>query len=54
MTAGRELLKGPKPSRDLIDLLLVRPLEFLVKAAAAAIIGDLAGQALDALLKMMM
>ena len=54
MTAGRELLKGPKASRDLIDLLLVRPLKFLVKAGASAVIGGLAGQALDALLKLMM
>lgn len=52
--AGREILKGPKPSRDLIKLLLVKPLEFLMKAAAGAIIGDLAGQALDALLKIIM
>jgi hypothetical protein len=54
MTAGRELLKGPKPSRDLIDLLLVRPLKWLAEKAAGAIIGTYAGLALDALLKMIM
>ncbi|MGA8955957.1 MAG: hypothetical protein WB503_11265, partial [Pseudolabrys sp.] len=54
ITAGRALLEGPNPSRDLIDLLLVRPLKYLAEKAAGAIIGTLAGQALVALLKMMM
>jgi len=54
ITAGRALLEGPNPSRDLIDLLLVRPLKYLAEKAAGAIIGTLAGQALEALLKMMM
>ena len=54
MTAGRELLRGPKPSRDLIELLLVRPLKWLAEKAALAIVGTLAGEALDLLLKMIM
>ena len=54
ITAGRALLEGTNPSRDLIDLLLVRPLKYLAEKAAGAIIGTLAGQALVALLKMMM
>ena len=54
ITAGRALLEGSNPSRDLIDLLLVRPLKYLAEKAARAIIGTLAGQALEALLKMMM
>jgi len=53
MTAGREILKGPNPSRDLIDLLLVRPLKYLAEKAAGAIIGILAGEALELLLKML-
>jgi hypothetical protein len=52
MMAGRDLLKGPQPSRDLIDLLLVRPLKWLAEKAAGAAIGKLAGLALEALLKM--
>jgi hypothetical protein len=54
MTAGRELLEGPKPSRDLIDLLLVRPLKWLEdKAGGAAIWRALAVEALRLLSKMM-
>jgi len=54
ITAGRELLKGPKANRDLIQLLLVKPLEYLTKTAASAIIGKLAGEALHALLTMIL
>ena len=54
MTAGRELLEGPKPSRDLIDLLLVRPLRWLADKAGGAAIGALAVEALHLLSKMMM
>jgi hypothetical protein len=52
--AGRELLKGPKPNRDLIQLLLIKPLEFLATTATGSVISKLAGRALDALLKMIM
>ena len=52
MTAGRELLEGPKPSRDLIDLLLVRPLKWLADKAGGAAIGALAVEALHLLSKM--
>jgi hypothetical protein len=54
MAAGREILKGPQPSRDLIQLLLVRPLEIILKVAATSIIGKIAGEALDLLLKMIL
>jgi hypothetical protein len=54
ITAGREILKGPKPIRELVDLLLLRPLKYLAEKAAGAIIGTLAGQALELLLKMIM
>jgi hypothetical protein len=53
LAAGRELLKGPKPNRDLIDLLLVRPLKYLAEKAAGAIIGILAGEALQLLMQML-
>jgi hypothetical protein len=54
ITAGRELLKGPKPSRDLVNHLLVAPLKFLAKVAAGAVIGTLAGEALKWLMKMLL
>jgi hypothetical protein len=53
LRAGRELLNGPKPQRDLTDLLLVKPLKWLLEKSGSAIIGKLAGAALDWLLKMM-
>jgi hypothetical protein len=53
ITAGRELLKAPKPNRELIQVLLVNSLEFLMKTAAGAIIGNLAGQALHWLMQML-
>jgi hypothetical protein len=36
LEAGRTLLVAPKPSRDLVDLLLVRPLKYLATAAVGA------------------
>jgi hypothetical protein len=54
ITAGRDLLKGAKPNRDLIEHLLIRPLKWLAEKAAGAILGTIAGEALDLLLKMIM
>jgi hypothetical protein len=53
LSAGRGLLAGPKPQRGLIDLLLVSPLKWLIEKSGSAIIGKLAGDALDWLLKML-
>ena len=53
ITAGRTILTGPKPGRDLIELLIVRPLKWLMEKAGSATISTLAGKALEWLLKMM-
>jgi hypothetical protein len=53
IAAGREALKAPKVNRDLIKLLLIGPLTFLAKTVASSIIGTLAGQALELLMKML-
>ncbi len=54
MKAGREILNAPKPPRGLIELLLVKPLKYLMEKAGSEFISKLAGAALDWLLKMMM
>lgn len=54
MTAGRAILSGPKPDRNLVQLLLVLPLKWIALVAVGGIIGDHASQALDALLKLLM
>jgi hypothetical protein len=53
INAGMTILKSPKPTRGLIDLLLVRPLKYIAEKAAGATIGGLAGAALTVLLRMM-
>ena len=50
--AGREIIVGPKPQRDLIDLLIIEPLKWLVEKSRSAIIVKLAQDALAWLLKM--
>ena len=50
--AGLTILKSPKPDPKLIDLLLKRPLTYVVDKAAGTIISTLAATALMALLKM--
>ena len=52
LLAGREIIGAPKPQRDLIDLLLVKPLKWLAEKSGSAIIGKLAGDALAWLLRM--
>ena len=51
--AGREIIGAPKPQRDLIDLLLVRPLKWLIEKSGSAMVGKLAGDALEWLIKML-
>jgi len=53
MTAGTELLSAPKVDRNLIDLLLVKPLRWLIEKAGAAVVGKLASDVLDTLLRLM-
>ena len=53
LRAGSEIITGPKPQRGLIDLLLVRPLKWLVDKSGSAIIQKLALDALEWLLKML-
>ena len=53
LRAGRELLHAPKPQRDLIDLLLVKPLKWVAEKSGSAIIGKLAKDALEWLLRML-
>ena len=51
--AGREIIGAPKPQRDLIDLLLVRPLKWLIENSGSAMVSKLAGDALVRLIKML-
>ena len=51
--AGREIIGAPKPQRDLIDLLLVRPLIWLIENSGSAMVSKLAGDALVWLIKML-
>jgi hypothetical protein len=52
LRAGREIISGPKPQRDLLDLLLVKPLKWLAEKSGTAIVSKLAADALGWLLKM--
>ena len=54
LKAGRELAAAPKPPRDLIDVSLVRPLKWLADKSGSAMIGKLARDALEWLLKMIL
>jgi len=51
--AGREIIGAPKPQRDLIDLLLVRPLKWLIEKSGSAMVSKLASDALGWLIKML-
>jgi hypothetical protein len=51
--AGREIIGAPKPQRDLVDLLLVRPLKWLIEKSGSAMVSKLAGDALGWLIKML-
>jgi hypothetical protein len=53
LKAGREIITGPKPQRDLVDLLLVKPLKWLAKKSGSAIVSKLAADALTWLLKIL-
>jgi hypothetical protein len=53
LRAGGEIITAPKPQHDLINLLLVKPLKWLVDKSGSAIIAKLAGDALQWLLKML-
>jgi hypothetical protein len=46
MQAGRTILESPRPDPNLIKALLISPLQFIMGAAAAGVIGDYAIQAL--------
>jgi hypothetical protein len=47
--AGMTILKSPKPDRRVIEVWLLRPLRYIVEKAAGAVIGKLAGYALEML-----
>ena len=51
--AGRAIIGAPKPQRDLIDLLLVRPLKWLIEKSGSAMVSKLASDALEWLIKML-
>jgi hypothetical protein len=51
LKASRTILESPKPSRSLLQLLLVRPLRYIAEKGAGAVIGKLAAAALGALEK---
>ena len=53
ISMGVTLIMSPKPDRRLIDLLLKRPLVYLVDKAGSAVIGALASAAALALAKLM-
>jgi hypothetical protein len=52
-SAGTALLEAPKADRGLIDLLLIRPLKWLLSTGVGAAVTELAKRALDLLFKMM-
>jgi len=54
LKAGRELAAAPKPPRDLINVLLVRPLKWLAEKSGSSMISKLAGDALEWLLKIIL
>jgi hypothetical protein len=51
LKAGKEIITGPKPQRDLVDLFLVRPLKWLAEKSGSAVVSKLATDALTWLLK---
>jgi hypothetical protein len=52
VTAGRATLSGPKPDRNMLELLIARPLRYIIKHATSAVIQSLASKALEWLLSM--
>jgi hypothetical protein len=52
ITGGQALVKGPKPQRSLIEILLLNPLKAILVIAGSTIIGELATEALHLLLQM--
>lgn len=48
---GKEIIAGPKPQRGLVDLLLLGPLKWLAEKSGSAVIGKLATDVLELLLK---
>ena len=53
LSTGAEILTGPKPQRELIDLLLVRSLKWLSEKSGSAMVSKLASDALEWLIKML-
>jgi hypothetical protein len=53
IAAGKSVMSAPKANRKLIDLLLVRPLTWLAEKTGSAIIGKLATDGLDLLLRLL-
>jgi hypothetical protein len=52
MKAGVEVLSAPKADRNLVDLLLVRPLRYVAEKCASVAVAELAKAALKALAKL--
>jgi hypothetical protein len=53
ISAGDEILTAEKPDRSLVELLLIRPLKWIVEKGAGTIISGLATKALELLFKLM-
>ena len=53
ISAGEEILTAEKPDRGLVELLLIRPLKWIVEKGAGTIISGLATKALELLFKLM-
>jgi len=51
LKAGREIITGPKPQRDLVDLLFLRPLKWLAEKSGSAVVSKLAADVLTWLLR---
>jgi hypothetical protein len=50
--AGTAIARSPKPDRNMIELLLIRPLKYLADKAGSAVISKLATAALELLLRL--
>jgi hypothetical protein len=50
--AGLEYIEGPKPSRKVIDLLLLRPLYAAAAIFAGTVVAELAKEAVKVLIKL--
>jgi hypothetical protein len=49
--AGLEIAQSPKPSRAMLEFLLLRPLRYIAEKATGAAIGKIAGTAIEWLLR---